>query len=557
MGSACSRKRGQLLVDEEDLYSARFSKSSSFKWLLHTLPRSGSDVHRKVQGPVPVRCPSLMELCVAKVREDIGKYSDFSLLPRDLSQQVFNELVEWNILTEELLGAFRDCALQDICLADYPGVRDAWMEVAASQGQSLLSVDISCSDVTDGGLNQLKDCINLQSLSCNYCDQISEHGLKTLSGLSNVTSLSFKKCSAVTAEGAKAFANMVNLGSLDLERCPKIHGGLVHLKGLRKLEKLNLRYCNGITDSDMKHLSDLTNLRELQLSCCKISDLGVSYLRGLSKLAHLNLEGCAVTAACLEVISGLASLVLLNLSRCGVYDEGCEHLEGLVKLKVLNLGFNYITDACLVHLKELINLECLNLDSCKIGDEGLAHLKVFHKTLKAENHTISLMQTSETKKLGTFRHRSWEQWTSSSLWMVFLSSQGLTGLTHLDLFGARITDAGTNCLKYFKNLQSLEVCGGLITDAGVKNIKDLKALTLLNLSQNGNLTDKSLELISRLTALVSLNVSNSRVSNSGLHHLKPLQNLRSLSLESCKVTAIEIKKLQLAALPNLVSVRPE
>jgi hypothetical protein len=35
-----------------------------------------------------------------------------------------------------------------------------------------------------------------------------------------------------------------------------------------------------------------------------------------------------------------------------------------------------------------------------------------------------------------------------------------------------------------------------MTDAGVKNIKDLKALTLLNLSQNVNLTDKTLELIS-------------------------------------------------------------
>jgi len=97
----------------------------------------------------------------------------------------------------------------------------------------------------------------------------------------------------------------------------------------------------------------------------------------------------------------------------------------------------------------------------------------------------------------------------------------------------------------------------LITDAGVKNIKDLKALTLLNLSQNGNLTDKTLELISGLTALVSLNVSNSRVSNSGLHHLTLLQNLRSLSLESCRVTPAEIKKLRLAALPNLISVRPE
>jgi len=112
------------------------------------------------------------------------------------------------------------------------------MEVVASQGQSLLSVDISCSDVTDSGLNLLKDCSSMQSLACDYCDKISEHGLKTLLGFSNLTSLSIKKCAAVTAEGAKAFANLVNLVNLDLERCPKIHGGLVHLKGLKKLEKL-------------------------------------------------------------------------------------------------------------------------------------------------------------------------------------------------------------------------------------------------------------------------------------------------------------------------------
>ena len=137
----------------------------------------------------------------------------------------------------------------------------------------------------------------------------------------------------------------------------------------------------------------------------------------------------------------------------------------------------------------------------------------------------------------------------------------------------------------FKNLLSLEVCGGFVTDAGVKNIKDLKALTLLNLSQNVNLTDKTLELISGivlpmpearnkftfsfyslslmaiwftgLTALVNLNVSNSRVSNAGLKHLNDLQNLRSLSLDSTRVTANEMRKLRATMLPNLISMRPE
>lgn len=59
-----------------------------------------------------------------------------------------------------------------------------------------------------------------------------------------------------------------------------------------------------------------------------------------------------------------------------------------------------------------------------------------------------------------------------------------------------------------------------------------------------------------LTGLVSLNVSNSRITSTGLHHLKTLKNLKSLTLEGCKVTANDIKTLQSTALPNLVSFRP-
>jgi hypothetical protein len=128
--------------------------------------------------------------------------------------------VDSHCLTETSINAFRDCALQvltlcarglvklhvllwfeylekklwllncvvlcfswqDVYLGEYLGVNDDWMDVIASQGSSLLTVDVSGSNVTDNGLKLLKDCLNLQALTLNYCDQFSEHGLKHISG---------------------------------------------------------------------------------------------------------------------------------------------------------------------------------------------------------------------------------------------------------------------------------------------------------------------------------------------------------------------------------------
>ena len=41
-------------------------------------------------------------------------------------------------------------------MGEYPGVQDSWMDDISSQGTSLLSVDLSGSDVTDTGLGLLK-----------------------------------------------------------------------------------------------------------------------------------------------------------------------------------------------------------------------------------------------------------------------------------------------------------------------------------------------------------------------------------------------------------------
>ncbi|MBA0763064.1 hypothetical protein Gotri_012584 [Gossypium trilobum] len=310
MGGVCSRKRDQQVVEDgmRRGVSGRYGKSGSSKWLLTSFSRP-----MVVHQPGLAICPSLMELCIDKICEvylitlDINQYSSFTMLPKDISQQIFNKLVLSHLLTDVFLQKFRDCALEDVWLGEYPGVQDSWMDVISSQGTSLLSVDLSGSDVTDIGLGLLKECSSLQALTFNYCENISEIGLKHISGLTNLTSLSFKKSAAITAEGMCAFSSLINLEKLDLERCTGIHGGFVHIKGLSKLESLNIRCCKCITDLDLKAISGLNNLKELQISNSNITDFGLSYLRGLHKLVMLNLEGCNVTAGCLDSISGTFS----------------------------------------------------------------------------------------------------------------------------------------------------------------------------------------------------------------------------------------------------------
>lgn len=76
--------------------------------------------------------------------------------------------------------------LQDVLLADYPGVEDSWLVIIGSQGESLLALDISSSSVSDEGLASLESCTSLQSLSLNSCDLISDEGLTMLTGTSSL-----------------------------------------------------------------------------------------------------------------------------------------------------------------------------------------------------------------------------------------------------------------------------------------------------------------------------------------------------------------------------------
>lgn len=71
MGGACSRKRDQV-DNEDDLLrgsSGRYCKSGSSKWLATSFLRPAIDNHLG-RG----KCPSLMDLCICKIREVLLVY---------------------------------------------------------------------------------------------------------------------------------------------------------------------------------------------------------------------------------------------------------------------------------------------------------------------------------------------------------------------------------------------------------------------------------------------------------------------------------------------------
>lgn len=237
MGGACSRKRDQQTTEENVnvVVSRKYSKSGSSKWLGTSFSRASVD-----NKDGNLICPSLMELCIYKiseVRHSIKKLNpmmdlnqiincnkDCTFMPsyRKLMSTVpflcFQEisvskfLMNWLYLSDlprlilkhfkivlcryradnvqhvgvcclESVTIYSFCFWQDINLGEYPGVDDTWMDVVSSQGPSLLSADISGSDVTDSGLLNIKDCENVEALNLNFCDKISDVGLGCISGI--------------------------------------------------------------------------------------------------------------------------------------------------------------------------------------------------------------------------------------------------------------------------------------------------------------------------------------------------------------------------------------
>jgi hypothetical protein len=87
-----------------------------------------------------------------------------------------------------------------------------------------------------------------------------------------------------------------------------------------------------------------------------------------------------------------------------------------------------------------------------------------------------------------------------------------------------------------------------VTDAGLKHIKELNQLIVLSLG-NTQVTDAGLKELKGLKQLLLLDLEETKITDTGLKELKELKTLTWLNLHGTKVTDAGIKELQ-EALPT-------
>ncbi len=465
-------------------------------------------------------------------------------------------------------------------------------EVAVPFGLDLTPIAVAES--------QLKNLAGLKNLVWLRLSHTTDAGLKSLAEIKSLTSLALTK-SYVTDAGLKDLAGFTNLVSLTLNNernrvivngiarpAPPIRvtprygvtpasrfmdsgrhftdAGLKELAGLKKLTALDLSE-SYVTDEGLMYLANVKNLTTLDLEYTEIVGPGLKELEALDKLTALNLAHSKVTDWGLKGMAGFKNLTTLNLSDTRVMGEGLKHLVGCKKLTSLSLDEAQLTDSAFFMLREIGLLHTLDLAQGKDGArpksaDDIVALDLSHTQITAEG----LRALAGLKNIAMLSFKDVNPSTHQAVERP-ITDATLHVLRDLGLLHALPLAKGKDGKRPHsaEQIVSLDLSDTDITEAGLKELAGLKNLASLklaarrvgltpgtNVPQPGPITDKGLKELASLTNLTALDLRSSAVSDAGLKELAPLKKLASLNLQYTAVSDAGLKDL--APLKNLSSL---
>ncbi len=122
-------------------------------------------------------------------------------------------------------------------------------------------------------------------------------------------------------------------------------------------------------------------------------------------------------------------------------------------------------------------------------------------------------------------------------------------VTGVDLRATWVTDTDLRKLARFPHLTHLDLSLTRITDQGMQELRNAPGIVDLNLRFAEYVTDEGLGAIKEWKKLKRLNVHGTKISSNTLDHISGITTLESVDLGSAMVTDVGLERL--SSLPNL------
>lgn len=292
------------------------------------------------------------------------------------------------------------------------------------------------------------------------------------------------------------------------------------------------------------------NITTVDFRGTEVGDDDLKSLAGLKKLSSLQLNDTAITDAALAHVGTLTTLTNLDLRGCEVTDDGIPSLSGLTNLKALRFsgktGKTDVTDDSMHVIANFPKLKVLALDFLKFAAsaEGLSELSnlkemqelyIGNTLVNDESLKVIAESFPKLKKL----RAAASQVADEGLVQI----AKMSNLEEVDLSeNVQIYDSSLEHIAGMKQLKKLNLWKVPIADDGVEYLAGLTNLEWLNLDQTG-LGDDGLAYLSGMAKLTFLHLGSTGITNDGLEHLKSLTSLKDL-----KVTRTDVNEEGVAEL---------
>ncbi|NWX99839.1 DRC6 protein, partial [Nothoprocta ornata] len=280
--------------------------------------------------------------------------------------------------------------LQDLNLSECQGLNDDSMRLISEGCPSLLYLNLSYTDITNGTLRLLSRSFpNLQYLSLAHCRKFTDKGLQYLGcgrGCHKLIYLDLSGCVQVSVDGFRNIANGCSrIQNLLINDMPTLTDRCIQALA-EKCEQIM-----SVVFLDSPHLSDTTFRALAECKLVKVSIEGNNRITDLSfklmskccpYIRHIHMVDCQkITDAGLKMIAPLKYILILNLADCiRIGDGGIKpFVEGSSGATLRELNLNNcvrVTDASVTEIAQRChNLTYLNLRYCEnVTDTGLEAL---------------------------------------------------------------------------------------------------------------------------------------------------------------------------------------